>query len=105
MDQPIKHHPYRGSRRLFLNSSSVSSIIPIEEVEDSSPMDPSTLKQSLVQKQKILPQSILNKEEKDSSLVSPIHQTKILSEEAKDSSLVDHTSTLLLNESIHTTPQ
>ena len=77
----------------------------MEEVEDSSPMDPSTLKQSLVQKQKILPQSILNKEEKDSSLVSAIHQTKILSEEAKDSSLVDHTSTLLLNESIHTTPQ
>ncbi|KAK9993447.1 hypothetical protein SO802_023150 [Lithocarpus litseifolius] len=43
----------------------------MEEVEDSSSMDPSTLKQSLVRKQKILPQSILSKEVEASSLASP----------------------------------
>ena len=58
----------------------------MEEAEDSSLMNPSTVKQPLVRKQKILPQSILNKE-------------------AEDSSLVDHTSTLLLSKSIPTTPQ
>ena len=46
----------------------------MEEAEDSSSMNPSTVKQPLVRKQKILPQSILNKEAEDSSLVSPIHQ-------------------------------
>ena len=63
----------------------------MEEVEDSSPMDPSIFKQSLVRKRKILPQS-------------PQHTMK----EAEDSSPVDHTSTkvtLLLSESISTTPQ
>ena len=48
----------------------------MEEPEDSSLMDPSTLKQSLVRKQKILPQSIPSKEVEDSSLVSPIHEKK-----------------------------
>ena len=35
----------KGSRRLFLNSSSTSSIIPMEWAEDPSPVDPSTPKQ------------------------------------------------------------
>jgi len=43
--KPIKHHPFRGSRRLSLKNSSISSVISMEEVEDSSPMDLSTLKQ------------------------------------------------------------
>nr|POE66725.1 hypothetical protein CFP56_64232 [Quercus suber] len=51
----IKYHPHEGSRRFFLNSSGISSIIPMEEAEDSSPIDPSTLKQ------------ILNEEAEDSS--------------------------------------
>ena len=52
----------------------------MEEAEDSSLMDPSTLKQSLVRKQKILPQSIPSKEVEDSSLVSPIQKNKIKSQ-------------------------
>ena len=55
----------------------------MEEAEDSS--NPSTLKQSTMRKQKILPQSISSIEAEDSSLVSPIHQ-KNPSKEAKDSS-------------------
>ena len=55
MIKPIRYNPYKGSRRLFLNSSGMSSIIPIEEVEDSSLMDPSTSKQ------------VPSKEAKDSS--------------------------------------
>ena len=89
----------------------------MEEAKDSSPMDPSTLKQSPVRKQKILPQNIPSKEVEDSFLVSPIHQKsptrkeKILPQnpqwtmkEAEDSSLVNHKSMLLLSESIHIAP-
>ena len=57
--KPIKYHPHGGSKRHFLNSSGISSIIPMDEVEESSPMDPSTLKQ------------ILNKETEDSSPKHP----------------------------------
>nr|POE90761.1 hypothetical protein CFP56_27345 [Quercus suber] len=105
------------SRTLFLNSSSVSSTIHIEEAEDSYPMDPSTSKQSPMRKQKILPKSIPYKEAEDSSPVSPYTKKfptwkqKILPQspqrtmkEVEDSSLLDHTSILLLSESIHTTP-
>ena len=90
----------------------------MEEAEDSSLMNPSTFKQPSVRKQKILPQSIPSKEAEDSFLVSPIHQKfparkqKILPQspqrtmkEVENSSLVGHKSTLLLSESIHTTPQ
>ena len=81
----------------------------MEEAKDSS--NPSTLKQSTVRKQKILPQSMPNKEAENSSLMSPIQnqisvrKQKILpqsspriTKEAEDSSLVDHISTLLLSE-------
>ena len=60
----------------------------MEEPEDSSLMDQSIFKQSLVRKQKILPQS-------------PQHTIK----EAEDSSLMDHTFTMLHYFSITTLQQ
>nr|POE90753.1 hypothetical protein CFP56_27337 [Quercus suber] len=73
----------------------------MEEAEDSCLMNPSTLKQPLVRKQKIILQSISSKEAEDPFPVCPQRTVK----EAEDSSLVDHTSTLLFTESIHTTSQ
>ena len=92
----------------------------MEEAEDSSLISPTTFEQSPVRNQKILPQSIPSEEVEDFSPVSPIHPKKkkksparkLLPQspqqtmkEAEDSSLVDHTSTLLLSESIHNIPQ
>jgi len=56
--------------------SSLMNIILMEEAEDSSPMNQSTFKQSLVGKQKILPQSIPGGS--STPKVSPIRKQKIL---------------------------
>ena len=98
----INHHPHKGSRRPFLNSSSISSIIPIEEAEDSSPKYPKWRSRRFFPSESNTPKKKkkTSEEVEDSSSKSSVNH-----EGREDSSLVNHTSTLLLNESIHTTPQ
>ena len=86
----IKHHTHGGGRRFFPNGPQQIKAIPSKEVENSSPVSSipkKEKKKSQASKQNILPQS-------------PPRTKK----EAEDSSLADHTSTLLLSESIHITP-